>query len=463
MKSMKKQLLIAIALLISMDIMAQSLNKKWAIGFKLGSVQYAGELGNGFDPFNQDKFFLKGLTLSRKITDQFDLNLSGVRGEGYNYEDSYKYKFLLKKLTLISLNAKYHFFNYEKYKVRPFVFAGFGFLAYDDDNSNNLTRKIQYPDLGLGLSIKLGPVISLVLDETFLFIDYDDAKTSSKENEMYLQHAIGLSFNLGKMKDVDKDGINDKEDECPYSFGLKVFNGCPDSDGDGVKDSDDKCPEEKGMTALGGCPDSDGDGVPNKNDKCPNLKGSKAMGGCPDSDFDGVSDKNDDCPKVKGSSSLKGCPDTDKDGIIDKLDLCPKEKGTRKNKGCPELKEDEISQKDKTKTIPSKFSLYTVYFESANTKISSDSRKVLNTIINMLTKNRNYNLSIEGHTDSQGSDKLNKMLSEKRAEIVKKYLIKKGVSKSRIKTKGFGEKKPIANNNTETGKAKNRRVELYIK
>ena len=55
---MKKQLLIAIAIFLSLDIIAQSLDKKWAIGFKLGAEQYAGELGNGFEPFSQDKYFL---------------------------------------------------------------------------------------------------------------------------------------------------------------------------------------------------------------------------------------------------------------------------------------------------------------------------------------------------------------------------------------------------------------------
>jgi len=266
-----------------------------------------------------------------------------------------------------------------------------------------------------------------------LFIDYDKAKTSNAENEMYLQHAIGLSFNLGKMKDSDNDGISDKYDECPSTFGIEAFEGCPDSD-------------------------DDGDGIPNKNDQCPNIKGSKSLVGCPDSDFDGVADKNDDCPNEKGSKALKGCPDTDKDGIIDKLDLCPKVKGTKKNKGYPEEKK-EVVKTDKTP----KFSLYTVYFESADADITSASKKVLNTIVKMFKKESKYRLNIEGRTDSEGDDKLNNVLSKKRASIVKDYLVKNGISKDRLVTSGFGEQKPIADNNTEQGKAKNRRVELYIK
>lgn len=429
---MKRQLLIGAILLLCLNIMAQSLDRKWALGFKLGAEQCAGELGNGFEPFSQDKYFLNGLTLSRKFSDRVDLTFSAVRGEGYIYDKHQKSdKFLLKKLSLLNFNAKYHFWDYDESIWRPFVFAGFGFLAYDDNGYDEFSKKVQYPDLGFGLSIKLGPIVSLTLDETFLLIDYDDAKTTNQENEMYLQHTIGISFNIGQMKD---------------------------SDDDGVKDSDDKCPQEIGIAALGGCPDSDGDGIPNKNDKCPNEKGSKALSGCPDSDNDGVADKNDDCPSVKGSKALKGCPDSDNDGIIDKLDLCPKVKGTKKNKGCPEEKKEVV----KTNNKPL-ISLYTVYFETANTDITLASKDVLNAIVKLFKKDTNYKLSIEGHTDSEGSEALNVALSKQRAKIIKEYLIKKGISKSRLSTIGFGEQKPIADNKTKQGKAKNRRVELYIK
>ena len=456
---MKRQLLIGAILLLCLNIMAQSLDRKWALGFKLGAEQYAGELGNGFEPFSQDKYFLNGLTLSRRFSDRVDLTFSAVRGEGYIYDKHQKSdKFLLKKLSLLNFNAKYHFWDYDESIWRPFVFAGFGFLAYDDNGYDEFSKKVQYPDLGFGLSIKLGPIVSLTLDETFLLIDYDDAKTTNQENEMYLQHTIGISFNIGQMKDSDDDGVSDKYDDCPSTFGLEEFNGCPDSDGDGVKDSDDKCPQESGIAALGGCPDSDGDGIPNKNDKCPNEKGSKALSGCPDSDNDGVADKNDDCPSVKGSKALKGCPDSDNDGIIDKLDLCPKVKGTKKNKGCPEEKKEVV----KTNNKPL-ISLYTVYFETANTDITLASKDVLNAIVKLFKKDTNYKLSIEGHTDSEGSEALNVALSKQRAKIIKEYLIKKGISKSRLSTIGFGEQKPIADNKTKQGKAKNRRVELYIK
>ena len=72
-------------------------------------------------------------------------------------------------------------------------------------------------------------------------------------------------------------------------------------------------------------------------------------------------------------------------------------------------------------------------------------------------------LNIEGHTDSEGNDKLNVALSKERAKIVKQYLVKKVLLKVAYQRLGKVNKKPIADNKTEEGKTKNRRVELYIK
>ena len=72
-------------------------------------------------------------------------------------------------------------------------------------------------------------------------------------------------------------------------------------------------------------------------------------------------------------------------------------------------------------------------------------------------------LIIEGHTDSDGTTEHNQILSEKRAESVKLYLVSEGISSSRLFTKGYGESVPVAPNTTSTGKAQNRRVELVVK
>ena len=83
-----------------------------------------------------------------------------------------------------------------------------------------------------------------------------------------------------------------------------------------------------------------------------------------------------------------------------------------------------------------------------------------NELVKILNKYEGANLYIDGHTDSNGSDEFNQLLSQKRTNAVRIYLIEKGIADSRITATGFGESKPIASNETALGKAKNRRVEL---
>ena len=78
----------------------------------------------------------------------------------------------------------------------------------------------------------------------------------------------------------------------------------------------------------------------------------------------------------------------------------------------------------------------------------------------MRTENATLKISVEGHTDNVGNATLNRILSENRAKAVMNYLVTKGINTTRLTSKGWGQTKPIADNSTEEGKAKNRRVEL---
>jgi OmpA-OmpF porin, OOP family len=88
---------------------------------------------------------------------------------------------------------------------------------------------------------------------------------------------------------------------------------------------------------------------------------------------------------------------------------------------------------------------------------------VLDEAINILTTEGGIAVIAEGHTDAVGTDAYNQRLSERRAAAVKDYLVKGGISASRIETAGFGESRPVASNETAEGRAQNRRVELKIK
>mgnify|MGYP000890540563 CR=1 FL=1 len=91
-----------------------------------------------------------------------------------------------------------------------------------------------------------------------------------------------------------------------------------------------------------------------------------------------------------------------------------------------------------------------------------DTVKELNLLADYFIKRSDLVIIVEGHTDSRGSDYANLVLSNRRAESVKRYLVKRGVQASRIKTVGHGEAKPIASNNTDEGRKLNRRTEIYI-
>lgn len=104
-----------------------------------------------------------------------------------------------------------------------------------------------------------------------------------------------------------------------------------------------------------------------------------------------------------------------------------------------------------------------INFDSGKSTIKRESLPVVEQIIEMLKLANEINLSVEGHTDGDGSNESNLKLSEARAKAVVEAIVKGGIDKSRLTFAGFGEEKPIANNSTEEGKAKNRRVELIKK
>ncbi len=101
-----------------------------------------------------------------------------------------------------------------------------------------------------------------------------------------------------------------------------------------------------------------------------------------------------------------------------------------------------------------------VYFNTGSDVLKSSSKRKLNELVKILKDYPEMNMIIEGHTDSRGDDAKNMDLSQRRAESVKNYLIKKGISASRLTSAGYGETMPVADNKTAAGRKLNRRVEL---
>lgn len=286
--------------------------------------------------------------------------------------------------------------------------------------------------------------------------------------------AYGLTDSVGCPIDTDMDGVPDYMDRCPNTL-AEARNyvdekGCiADTDGDGVDDWMDQCP---GTPAAAyayldeyGCPlDSDGDGVPDYMDQCPETpaeaKDKVDQYGCPiDSDRDGVVDYLDECPNTptvaRNHVNEVGCTlDTDGDGVYDYEDLCPTIAGEKGTSGCPEVKRE-------VRTILTK-AMQGIQFENGKATIKSTSYNVLDQVAKVFIENPNYIIEVQGHTDNVGNYQYNVTLSEKRAQAVREYLIKKGVAADRLIAHGYGPDRPIADNTTKAGRLQNRRVEFNI-
>ncbi len=480
---MKKLLLIAMCIAFASSTQAQTKDRKFTVGLHGGAIQYQGDLGRDFYKNNKTAYGFGGISFAAYLNSHMDVQVVYNRGTlGYDSGvTGFKGDF-----SNVAANLRIYFLNSE-WLLRPYAMGGVGAILFD--NQLNFHKELidsALPTAGGGLNIRLNDAWSINLQETFLFTN-NDARDGivSGDDDNFLQHSAGITYSFGKMKDADLDGVSDSKDKCPETpagvavdkkgcpldkdsdgvadyldtcpdvAGSALLNGCPDKDGDGVADGQDRCPDVAGSSALKGCPDADGDGVADLDDQCANTKkGSKVdTKGCvTDSDGDGIADDVDRCPTAAGIASLNGCPDSDGDGVADQDDRCPNAKGNIANKGCPEItKQDAV----KITYIGSK-----IFFENNSDKLKVASLSQLDELAKILTRYEGANLVIEGHTDSNGSDASNVTLSQKRTESVKRYLVTKGISETRLTGIGKGEGEPIANNKTSIGRAKNRRVEL---
>jgi len=214
--------------------------------------------------------------------------------------------------------------------------------------------------------------------------------------------------------------------------------------------------------------DSDSDGIDDERDACVNVPGpansDPRFHGCPvaDRDSDGIFDAEDACLDVPGirtaDPATNGCPlDSDGDKITDMSDACPHQPGVASpdpsRNGCP------MAQIDQGQILIAE----QVQFETGSAQIRPESDGVLQAVLAILVKHPEITLiSVEGHTDNRGTRELNIGLSRDRAASVVQWLVYHGVSRDRLTSTGFGPDRPIADNNSDAGRQKNRRVEFHI-
>ncbi len=314
------------------------------------------------------------------------------------------------------------------WSVTPFVLAGVGALGVRSDApptalGNDVDPAVHF---GGGVKVYVNRWVNLRLDVRDVLSHEKGVDDTLKADN--LEVLLGINVTLGRKKDE------------PVSEPAK---GPVDTDGDGIYDDVDACidaPETfNDFEDEDGCPeiDTDGDGFLDHEDQCV-----------------------DDPETVNDYKDEDGCPekDTDGDGFWDEDDKCIEEPETKNgfedNDGCPDEVPEEIAA----------FSgvIEGIYFDTAKDTIKKKSRKKLDEAVEVLKKFPDLKIRVNGHTDNQGGHDYNVDLSQRRADSVKQYMVDAGIDASRIQTKGHGPDKPIADNKTGKGRAKNRRIEFEL-
>src|SRR6267142_2591520 len=368
--------------------------------------------------------------------------------------DSYAFRFLINPRN-------------ERRRLKPYAVFGYSLLRYAPSPTLQHSEEGQIRGrpviLGGGIRMRLMPHMAFRGEYT----------TEYEPTHIFLiEHLdLGLTWvwgGAGGAADSDGDGVLDLNDRCPDTpKGARVNRqGCPwDTDQDGVLEGLDQCPDTPRAWPVDevGCPlDTDKDAVPDGMDKCPDTPKGAIVNeqGCPsDSDGDGIPDGIDKCPDTpKGAivdpmdSPTAGCPhDTDGDRVLDGLDQCPDTpKGQKIDKeGCPRVRLD----KPEPQILPN-----VKFVQGIELWPGTDAW--LQLLVDALTYWSDVKIEIGVYTDGKGSPAAKRQLAQRRAEVIREWLVQHGIDKTRITVKGYGPTNFIADNDSEEGREKNNRVEV---
>ncbi len=471
-----------------------------------------GDLFEGYDDFENNwgvpeyvNYIAWVVNINKKYSISINLNvLTSFKLSG-DYKGKYSYtsadilvrNYFLEKKDQKN-NTRGRTSNNKKNSFKPYILAGNGFNLIDGVGFNTLVG-------GLGANYWINKKVGLFLSSTYNY-------SFSSYGASSLQNNIGIIFKSIGINDTDKDGVRNKFDECPETFGLRKFNGCPDKDNDNVPDYADICPETKGSISNSGCPDTDKDGLHDLEDACPNQYGLIELEGCPDTDRDGIIDSQDECPKKFGTIKNKGCPVVEneieqiinkekqptkiveKEGdlpiikdtlrvierkvnepiVADSLKVVEKEinvptvvdtiKTVKRYINIPTIIDTltVVEKKQAEAVIPKKEKLsFTIFFDYDSDIVHNTKKnnEILEKIKLLITQKKEATILIEGHASARGDALYNKNLSERRALAIKQKLIALGIKEIIVKIESFGDTQLKYFNEFSF---KNRRVKITV-
>jgi hypothetical protein len=321
---------------------------------------------------------------------------------------------------------------------------------------------------GAGTRISLTPTILMRYE-----VAASRSLTTLKFTNAVVQGGLSLMIGSKPLVDNDGDGVYDRYDSCPGSrLGALVDKrGCPtDRDADGVPDGVDRCPntpEGATVDAAGCTMDTDGDGYLDGLDQCPDTpKGALVDArGCPsDADGDGVLDGLDRCPLTPAGATVDalGCPgDSDNDGVLDGLDRCPDTKvgATVDASGCatePAPAPADSIQAERVWVLPGSI------WALRGSVLSSPALPALDSVIGVLKAEPRATAEVNAFAQDRLVPTDNTRLSQRRANVIRDYLVSQGVEVSRVTAVGRGSQTLIVSDTTEAARTTNRRVEIRV-
>lgn len=282
-------------------------------------------------------------------------------------------------------------------------------------------------------------------------------------NEFRPDQAVQINGNAPTMDDIEESIVN-------YGVGLKyAFTDRLALRGDvrGITSLDEEQTDTAVSLALSWMfaetsrvrDDADGDGVSDKYDQCPNTPAGVQVdsNGCAlDSDKDGVADHIDQCPNTPAGVEVnaKGCAkDDDADGVVNHKDKCPNTAAGAKvdAEGCYVVIADDVKVE------------LNVEFDTNSAESRPSHYTEVKKVADFMRQHPLTQVLVEGHTDDRGSAAYNQRLSERRAATIAGQLISEfGVDADRVSSVGVGEARPIADNSSEEGRQRNRRVVAVV-